>query len=40
MLNFDGSLLIGNPDELWPLVLLPSAMILSRVLKARRQALA
>lgn len=40
MLNFDGSLLIGNPDELWPLVLLPSAMILSRALKARRQALA
>ncbi|MFL1526890.1 O-antigen ligase domain-containing protein [Pseudomonas sp. O230] len=40
MLNFDGSLLIGNPDELWPLVLLPSAMILSRALKARRQTLA
>lgn len=40
MLNFDGSLLIGNPDELWPLVLLPSAMILSRALKALRQALA
>jgi len=40
MLNFDGSLLIGNPDELWPLVLLPAAMILSRVLKARQPALA
>lgn len=40
MLNFDGSLLIGNPDELWPLVLLPAAMVLSRVLKARRPALA
>ena len=36
MLNFDGSLLIGNPDELWPLVLLPAAMILSGVLKAQR----
>lgn len=40
MLNFDGSLLIGNPDELWPLVLLPAAMVLSRVLKAQRPALA
>ncbi|WP_454867414.1 O-antigen ligase domain-containing protein [Pseudomonas farris] len=40
MLNFDGSLLIGNPDELWPLVLLPAAMILGRVLQAQRQALA
>lgn len=40
MLNFDGSLLIGNPDELWPLVLLPGAMILGRVLKAQRIALA
>jgi hypothetical protein len=40
MLNFDGSLLIGNPDELWPLVLLPAAMILSRVLKSRQPALA
>lgn len=36
MLNFDGSLLIGNPDELWPLVLLPAAMILGRVLQARQ----
>jgi hypothetical protein len=40
MLNFDGSLLIGNPDELWPLVLLPAAMVLGRVLKAQRTALA
>ena len=40
MLNFDGSLLIGNPDELWPLVLLPAAMILGRVLKAQRTTLA
>lgn len=40
MLNFDGSLLIGNPDELWPLVLLPAAMILSRVRKTRQLALA
>ncbi|KNH43324.1 O-antigen ligase domain-containing protein [Pseudomonas lini] len=40
MLNFDGSLLIGNPDELWPLVLLPAAMILGRALQAQRQALA
>jgi hypothetical protein len=39
MLNFDGSLLIGNPDELWPLVLLPAGMILSRALQAQRQAL-
>ena len=36
MLNFDGSLLIGNPDELWPLVLLPAAMILGRGLQAQR----
>ncbi|KTC41726.1 hypothetical protein AO265_10060 [Pseudomonas sp. ABAC61] len=36
MLNFDGSLLIGNPDELWPLVLLPAAMILGGVLQARQ----
>ncbi|NWD47514.1 O-antigen ligase family protein [Pseudomonas gingeri] len=36
MLNFDGSLLIGNPDELWPLVLLPAAMILGRVLQQRQ----
>lgn len=40
MLNFDGSLLIGNPDELWPLVLLPAAMILGRVLQCQRAALA
>lgn len=30
MLNFDGSLVIGNPDELWLLVLLPAALILNR----------
>lgn len=36
MLNFDGSLIIGNPDELWPLVLLPAAMILGRVLQQRQ----
>lgn len=30
MLNFDGSKLIGNPDELWLLVLLPAAMVLGR----------
>ncbi len=29
-LNFDGSLLIGNPDELWLLVLLPAALIINR----------
>jgi hypothetical protein len=40
ILIFDVRLLIGNPDELWPLVLLPAAMILSRVLKARQPALA
>lgn len=27
MLNFDGSKLVGNPDELWLLVLLPAALI-------------
>lgn len=30
VLNFDGSLLVGNPDELWLLILLPSALILNR----------
>lgn len=30
MLNFDGSKLVGNPDELWLLILLPAAMILAR----------
>jgi hypothetical protein len=29
-LNFDGSMLIGNPDELWLLVLLPAALIIHR----------
>ncbi|QTQ32435.1 O-antigen ligase family protein [Aromatoleum bremense] len=27
MLNFDGTKLVGNPDELWLLVLLPAALI-------------
>ncbi|MGE6792488.1 O-antigen ligase domain-containing protein [Pseudomonas guineae] len=36
MLNFDGSKLIGNPDELWPLVLLPAAMVLGRVVQRVR----
>lgn len=27
LLNFDGSKLVGNPDELWLLVLLPAALI-------------
>ena len=36
MLNFDGSKLIGNPDELWPLVLLPAAMVLGRSVQQRR----
>ncbi|MCQ4240394.1 O-antigen ligase domain-containing protein [Stutzerimonas stutzeri] len=35
MLNFDGSKLIGNPDELWPLVLLPAALILGRTIRER-----
>lgn len=38
MLNFDGSKLVGNPDELWLLVLLPTAMILGRVARERRLA--
>ncbi len=29
-LNFDGSKLIGNPDELWLLVLLPAALIINK----------
>lgn len=37
MLNFDGSKLIGNPDELWPLVLLPAAMVLGRVVQQARR---
>ncbi|MEG5265441.1 O-antigen ligase domain-containing protein [Pseudomonas sp. JDS28PS106] len=36
MLNFDGAKLIGNPDELWVLVLLPAAMVLGRVVQDRR----
>lgn len=30
MLNFDGSKLVGNPDELWLLVLLPMALIINQ----------
>nr|WP_042922524.1 O-antigen ligase family protein [[Pseudomonas] sp. BICA1-14] len=30
VLNFDGSKLVGNPDELWLLVLLPMALIANR----------
>ncbi|MCW8155338.1 O-antigen ligase domain-containing protein [Stutzerimonas stutzeri] len=30
VLNFDGSKLVGNPDELWLLVLLPMALIVNR----------
>lgn len=37
MLNFDGSKLIGNPDELWPLVLLPAAVILGRIVQHKRR---
>lgn len=37
MLNFDGSKLIGNPDELWPLVLLPAALVLGRVAQRPRR---
>lgn len=37
MLNFDGSKLIGNPDELWPLVLLPAAVILGKVVQQSRR---
>lgn len=29
MLNFDGSKPVGNPDELWPLVLMPAGLILA-----------
>lgn len=35
MLNFDGSKLVGNPDELWVLVLLPAAVILGGALHQR-----
>jgi len=37
MLNFDGAKLIGNPDELWPLVLLPAAMIAGAEVQRRRK---
>lgn len=40
MLNFDGSKLIGNPDELWPLVLLPAALILGRAVRQRNVSVA
>jgi hypothetical protein len=36
MLNFDGTMLIGNPDELWVLVLLPAAMILAQAVERGR----
>lgn len=38
MLNFDGSKLVGNPDELWPLVLLPAALVMGRGLQEKRRA--
>lgn len=36
MLNFDGGQLVGNPDELWVLVLLPATMVLGRVVQTHR----
>lgn len=36
MLNFDGSKLVGNPDELWVLVLLPAVMVYAQVVRERR----
>ncbi|EFW78018.1 O-antigen ligase family protein [Pseudomonas savastanoi] len=36
MLNFDGGQLVGNPDELWVLVLLPATMVLGRIVQAHR----
>lgn len=36
MLNFDGSKLVGNPDELWILVLFPAAMVYAQVVGQRR----
>ncbi|MCQ2994978.1 O-antigen ligase domain-containing protein [Pseudomonas syringae] len=36
MLNFDGSKLIGNPDELWVLVLFPAVMVYARIVRERR----
>jgi hypothetical protein len=38
MLNFDGSKLVGNPDELWVLVLLPAAVILGGLLRGDSRA--
>lgn len=37
MLNFDGSKLVGNPDELWPLVLMPAALVMGRALQHKRR---
>lgn len=39
MLNFDGSKLVGNPDELWPLVLLPAALVMGRGLQLKRRSI-
>ncbi|MHA6197690.1 O-antigen ligase domain-containing protein [Pseudomonas wadenswilerensis] len=39
MLNFDGSKLVGNPDELWPLVLLPAAVVMGWVVQEKRRSL-
>ncbi|AHG43016.1 membrane protein [Pseudomonas syringae CC1557] len=36
MLNFDGGQLVGNPDELWVLVLLPATMVLGLVVQKHR----
>lgn len=36
-LNFDGSKLIGNPDELWLLVLLPAALIINQTGDKKRE---
>jgi hypothetical protein len=38
MLNFDGSSLIGNPDELWLLVLLPATLIVNRYRSSSQRA--
>lgn len=39
MLNFDGGKLVGNPDELWPLVLLPAALVMGRMVQEKRRSL-
>lgn len=36
MLNFDGSKLVGNPDELWVLVLFPAVMVYAQVVREQR----